>query len=146
MRSNPALQVRAAWLDHQGSIEVRGAKDAVLAHFASRAFAHAIQAQIVLRQIDLGQQPPLDEFHLHQVDLTLENGLLDALTHALAHLGHAAQTAAPGRRFGVDVVADNQKHDLPLKERQIAVGLPADCAREKSGLDQREQAERNRLG
>jgi hypothetical protein len=60
--------------------------------------------------IDLGEQPTLEILHLHKIDLTFENGLLDALPRALAYLRNASKAAAAGPGFRVYVVTDNDKH------------------------------------
>jgi hypothetical protein len=75
---------------HERTVEIGSPKHAVFVHFATARLGKAIQAKVVVFEIDLGQQTSLKFFHLHQCDLTFEHRLLDALANAFADLGNSA--------------------------------------------------------
>ena len=63
IRANPAISFDRSWfanaLKDKGAVEVGGPEDAVLANLESARFRQAIDAQAVLRLVDLGKQSAL---------------------------------------------------------------------------------------
>jgi len=82
----------------------------MLAYFTSSGIRHAVDPKVILCWFDFCQKPSFQVFQLHQVNLTFENGLLNALPGALAHLGNAPEPAAAGLCFCIYVVADDYQH------------------------------------
>lgn len=109
-----ALQVRAASQD-EGSIEVGGAEAAVLAHFIAAQFGQPVEAQVVLRSIDFGDQVTFQHLEADAVDLAFEDGFLHPLADAFTELRNASQASATFTGFSVDVVADDDQHDQRTK-------------------------------
>lgn len=85
----------------------------MLAHLAALCVGEAVEPQAVLFRVDLRQQVPFERFHLHQVDMALEHGLLDPLAVGFAHFGNTPQAAPTCAGFGVYVVAHDDEHTFP---------------------------------
>lgn len=132
-------------LQHQRAAEVDRAELAVLSDLAAAAVGQAVEPQIVLVEIDLGEQLPLELFEAHQVDLAFEYGLLNALAGALADLRDPTQTPSASAGFGVDVIADKDKHVLPHHKGKVFRHLAPHGAGEEPRLHERSEPERNGL-
>ena len=75
-------------------------------HLALIVVAQLVEAQTVQRRVDEGRQLCLENGILRGIQQTLEHGVLHPLAVVHTALGDFAQTFAPGRGFGIDVVGN----------------------------------------
>ena len=101
--------------EDEGAIEIHRAESPVFLDLDAGAGGHAVEAQIVLRDIDLGQQLALERLEARQIDLAFEDRFLDALSRPFACLCHASQSSPTLARLRVDVVADDHEHRLTAR-------------------------------
>jgi len=106
-------------LGNERGIEVYRTKTAVLTNLTTTRFSEAVKAQAVLLGVDFSQQPALQFFKLHEIDLALEYRFLYPLTGAFADFGNTPQPASAFAGFGIHVVANDDQHGFqrPRKGR-----------------------------
>ena len=111
---------RRGMLEHQHVILRKIGVQADMLHLALVVVAQLIEPQAVQCRVDQRGQLGLQNGVLRSVQQALEHRVLHPLAVVDAFLRHLAQALAACRRFGVDVVGDENQHEQHLTSRKTA--------------------------
>ena len=111
---------RRGMLEHQHVILRKIGVQADMLHLALVVVAQLIEPQAVQCRVDQRGQLGLQNGVLRSVQQALEHRVLHPLAVVDAFLRHLAQALAACRRFGVDVVGDENQHERHLTSRKTA--------------------------
>jgi hypothetical protein len=119
LMSAPGSRTVQQILRDKRGIKIYRLETTVFSDFAAARFGEAVKAQRILLDVNFSQQPTLQIFKLHKVNLAFEYRFLYALSGAFADFGDSAQPAPTFSRFGIHVVANDNQHGFqrPIKGR-----------------------------
>lgn len=126
------MEVRGSY--DQRAFEIDGPKASMLFDAQFDWLGDAVEAQVVLFQIDFGEELTFELFELHFVERAFEHRFLHTLADAFACLGDTSQALAAGGGFCRDVICDDDEHGLFRQKREITFHLASQGAGEKARL------------